>query len=62
MPNGVAIDQEGNVVVVNVGNNSPACCAYAAAARVAKELGHTNIKHLSAGISGWKDAGAPIEK
>ena len=22
-----------------------------------KELGYTNVKHLSAGISGWKSAG-----
>ncbi len=40
----------------------PACNAYSAAAKAAKELGYTNIKHLSAGISGWKDAGAPLEK
>ena len=40
---------------------SPACHAYAAAAKAATELGYTNIKHLSAGISGWKEAGAPIE-
>jgi rhodanese-related sulfurtransferase len=38
------------------------CPAYAAAADAAKKLGYTNIKHLSAGISGWKEAGAPIEK
>ena len=41
---------------------SPTCGAYAAAAKAAKELGYTNVKHLSAGISGWKDAGAPLEK
>jgi rhodanese-related sulfurtransferase len=35
----------------------PACGAYAAAARAAKELGYTNVKHLSAGISGWRAAG-----
>ena len=40
----------------------PTCNAYAAAANTAKELGYTNVKHLSAGISGWKDAGAPLEK
>ena len=40
----------------------PTCGAYAAAAKVAQQLGYTNIKHLSAGISGWKDAGAPLEK
>lgn len=36
---------------------SPTCGAYAAAAKAAKDLGYTNIKHLSAGISGWKSAG-----
>ena len=36
---------------------SPSCSAYAAAAKAAKELGYTNVKHLSAGISGWKAAG-----
>ena len=35
----------------------PACSAYAAAAKAAKELGYKNVKHLSAGISGWKAAG-----
>src|SRR5258708_76590 len=36
----------------------PTCGAYAAAATAARELGYTNVKHLSAGISGWKDASA----
>jgi len=40
----------------------PTCGAYAAAAEAAKKLGYTNVKHMSAGISGWKDAGAPLEK
>lgn len=40
----------------------PTCGAYAAAAKAAKELGYTNVKHLSAGISGWKDAGEKLEK
>ena len=35
----------------------PRCGAYAAAAKAAKDLGYTNVKHLSAGISGWKAAG-----
>lgn len=41
---------------------SPACSAYKAAAKAAKELGYTNVKHLSAGISGWKKAGKTVEK
>jgi len=35
----------------------PYCGAYAAAAKAAKDLGYTNVKHLSAGISGWKATG-----
>ncbi|NQW99629.1 rhodanese-like domain-containing protein [bacterium] len=40
---------------------SPKCVAYVAAAKKAKELGYTNVKHLSAGISGWKEAGEKTE-
>ena len=40
----------------------PTCGAYAAAAKAASELGYTNVKHLSAGISGWLQAGEPTEK
>lgn len=38
----------------------PKCMAYKKAAEAAKELGYTNVKHLSAGISGWKSAGKPV--
>jgi rhodanese-related sulfurtransferase len=40
----------------------PTCSAYAKAAKAAKELGYTNVKHLSAGISGWMQAGETTEK
>ena len=40
----------------------PKCSAYKAAANKAAELGYTNVKHLSAGISGWKAAGEALEK
>ncbi len=40
----------------------PTCMAYQAAAKQAKELGYTNVKHLSAGISGWMQAGEKTEK
>jgi rhodanese-related sulfurtransferase len=40
----------------------PQCMAYKAAAEKAVALGYTNVKHLSAGISGWKSAGEQIEK
>jgi rhodanese-related sulfurtransferase len=39
----------------------PSCSAYQAAAKKAKELGYTNVKHLSAGIAGWKDAKEKLE-
>ncbi len=40
----------------------PKCNAYTAAATAAKKLGYTNVKHLSAGISGWMQAGEKTEK
>jgi rhodanese-related sulfurtransferase len=39
----------------------PSCQAYVKAADAAKELGYTNVKHLSAGISGWLQANQPTE-
>lgn len=35
----------------------PKCMAYKQAAKVAEKLGYKNVKHLSAGISGWKESG-----
>lgn len=40
----------------------PQCNAYKAAAKKATELGYTNVKHLSAGKSGWKKAGEELAK
>ena len=40
----------------------PKCNAYQSAAKAAQKLGYTNVKHLSAGISGWKEAGEKTEK
>jgi rhodanese-related sulfurtransferase len=40
---------------------SPKCGAYLRAAKAAQKLGYTNIKHMSAGISGWKEAGMKTE-
>lgn len=50
---------KGSLVVAYCGG--PTCGAYAAAAKAAKALGYTNVKHLVAGISGWKAAKAPLE-
>jgi rhodanese-related sulfurtransferase len=40
----------------------PKCVAYQAAAKATAKLGYKNVKHMSAGISGWKEAGQPLEK
>ncbi len=40
----------------------PKCMAYQAAANAASKLGYKNVKHMSAGISGWKAAGQKMEK
>ena len=40
----------------------PKCNAYNKGADAAKALGYKNIKHLSAGISGWASAKLPTEK
>ena len=40
----------------------PGCSAYKRGASAAEKLGYPNVKHLSAGISGWKKAGADVEK
>ena len=50
---------KGALVVAYCGG--PSCSAYKAAATKAKELGYTNVKHLAAGISGWKSAGEKTE-
>jgi rhodanese-related sulfurtransferase len=50
---------KGALVVAYCGG--PACGAYQAAAKAAEKLGYTNVKHLTAGISGWRGAGEPTE-
>ena len=51
---------KGALVIAYCGG--PACNAYTRAANAAKELGYTNVKHMSAGISGWVKAGEHTEK
>lgn len=41
-------------IIAYCGN--PGCGAYLMAAKAAKELGYTNIKHMTAGIDGWNAA------
>jgi len=40
----------------------PSCSAYKRAAKAAEKLGYTNVRHLSAGRSGWLAAGKTTEK
>jgi rhodanese-related sulfurtransferase len=40
----------------------PKCQAYQTAAKAASKLGYKNVKHMSAGISGWKEASMKLEK
>ena len=51
---------KGALVVAYCGG--PTCSAYKKAANAAKELGYTNVRHLSAGMSGWLQAGEKTEK
>ena len=51
---------KGALVIAYCGG--PSCNAYTRAANAAKELGYTNVKHMSAGISGWMQAGEKTEK
>ena len=48
------------LIVAYCGN--PKCKAYQAAANAAEKLGYKNVKHMSAGIAGWKEAGQKVEK
>ena len=51
--------QKDALIVAYCGN--PKCGAYLRAAKAAQKLGYTNIKHMSAGIAGWKAAGMKTE-
>jgi len=47
------------LVVAYCGSES--CGAYAAAAKAAKDLGYTNVKHFAPGLKGWKEAGEDLQ-
>ena len=51
---------KGALIVAYCG--SPRCLAYRGGVNAARKLGYTNIKHFSGGLSGWKEAGEPLEK
>lgn len=48
------------LIIAYCGN--PKCQAYQSAAKAATKLGYKNVKHMSAGIAGWKEAGEKTEK
>ena len=50
---------KGALVIAYCG--SPRCKAYLKAANAVQKLGYTNVKHMSAGISGWNAAKLPTE-
>jgi rhodanese-related sulfurtransferase len=52
--------QKDTLVVAYCGG--PSCRAYQRGIEAAAQLGYNNLKHLSAGISGWKKAGKAISK
>ena len=56
-----ALPKDKNTLIVAYCGN-PKCKAYQAAANAAEKLGYKNIKHMSAGIAGWKEAGQKMEK
>ncbi|MDZ4288977.1 MAG: rhodanese-like domain-containing protein, partial [Prosthecobacter sp.] len=56
-----ALPKDKNALVVAY-CGGPSCNAYQAAAKAAAALGYTNVKHLTAGISGWKKEGEKLEK
>ncbi len=47
------------LIIAYCGN--PQCPAYLKAAKAAQKLGYTNIKHMTAGITGWNEAKMPTE-
>lgn len=53
-------DDKDKLVVAYCGG--PTCSAYKAGATAAEAAGFKNIKHLSAGLSGWLQAGKTTEK
>lgn len=55
------LPQDKDALIVAYCGNSK-CTAYQAAAKEAQKLGYRNIKHLSAGIAGWIEAGEKTEK
>ena len=58
---GAALPKDKDALIVAY-CGGPSCNAYTRAANAAAKLGYTNVKHLSAGISGWLQAKEGTEK
>lgn len=56
-----ALPKDKNTLIIAYCGN-PRCKAYQSAANAAQKLGYKNVKHMSAGIAGWKEAGQKTEK
>ncbi|MBI5774946.1 MAG: rhodanese-like domain-containing protein [Verrucomicrobia bacterium] len=56
-----ALPKDKNALVIAY-CGGPSCKAYQAAAKEAEALGYKNVKHMSAGISGWLQAGEKTDK
>ena len=56
-----SLPKDKNTLIVSY-CGGPGCRAYKRGADAAAKLGYKNIKHLSAGISGWKKSGADVAK
>ena len=55
-----SLPKDKNALVIAYCGN-PGCGAYLRAAKAAQKLGYKNIKHMAAGIDGWKAAKLPTE-
>ncbi|MFO1512182.1 MAG: rhodanese-like domain-containing protein [Verrucomicrobiota bacterium] len=55
-----ALPADKNALIIAYCGN-PKCKAYKEAAEAAAKLGYKNVKHMSAGIAGWKEAGEKTE-
>jgi len=55
-----SLPKDKNALIIAYCGN-PGCGAYLHAAKAAKNLGYTNIKHMADGIDGWKAANMPTE-
>ncbi len=51
---------KGALIVAYCGG--PLCTAWQDAAKAAKQMGYTNVKHFKGGIKGWTTAGEKVEK